>query len=96
MNLRFSASRPNSCPDSFRRSPPDYESGGQEFESLRARQHLATTYRAKIMALLRDLQGSQSPMAAERRPSQARNLDLADLSSGPGQMEKPDPRFPKP
>ena len=37
---------------------PDYESGGQEFESLRARQHLATTYRAKIIGLLRDLQGS--------------------------------------
>ena len=38
---------------------PDYESGGQEFESLRARQHLATAYRAKIIGLLRDLQGSR-------------------------------------
>src|SRR3954464_13747035 len=37
---------------------PDYESGGQEFESLRARQHLATTHRAKIIGLLRILQGS--------------------------------------
>ena len=46
------------CP-SFQRSGLDYESGGQEFESLRARQHLATTYRAKITSLLRDLQGSQ-------------------------------------
>ena len=26
----------------------DYESGGQEFESLRARQHLAPLYRARI------------------------------------------------
>jgi len=41
----------------------DYESGGQEFESLRARQHLATAYRAKIIGLLRDLQGSQGPTA---------------------------------
>ena len=40
---------------------PDYESGGQEFESLRARQHLATTYRAKIIGLLRYLQGSPHP-----------------------------------
>ena len=39
----------------------DYESGGQEFESLRARHYLATTYRAKITGLLRHLQGSQGP-----------------------------------
>jgi hypothetical protein len=38
--------------------PANYESGGQEFESLRVRHYLATTYRAKIIALLRDLQGS--------------------------------------
>src|SRR5437879_11758900 len=40
---------------------PDYESGGQEFESLRARHYLATTYRAKIIGLLRDLQGNRTP-----------------------------------
>jgi hypothetical protein len=38
---------------------PDYESGGQEFESLRARQYLVTTYRAKNISLLRVLQGSE-------------------------------------
>jgi hypothetical protein len=43
--------------------PADYESGGQEFESLRARQHLATTYRARTIGLLRGLQGSRSPTA---------------------------------
>jgi hypothetical protein len=37
----------------------DYESGVQEFESLRARQHLAPTYRAKNTAILRDLQGTE-------------------------------------
>src|SRR5450759_4956313 len=37
----------------------DYESGGQEFESLRARQHLAPTYRAKNTAILRNLQGAE-------------------------------------
>src|ERR1019366_6226290 len=38
---------------------PDYESGGQEFESLRARQHLAPTFRAKNTAILRNLQGTE-------------------------------------
>ena len=38
---------------------PDYESGGQEFESLRARQHLAPIFRAKNTAILRDLQGAE-------------------------------------
>jgi hypothetical protein len=37
----------------------DYESGGQEFESLRARQHLAPTFRAKNTAILRNLQGTE-------------------------------------
>src|ERR1035437_7457476 len=36
---------------------PDYESGGQEFESLRARQHLAPSFRAKNYRFLRFLQG---------------------------------------
>src|ERR1700688_4138477 len=38
---------------------PDYESGGREFESLRARQHLAPSYRAKNTAILRNLQGAE-------------------------------------
>jgi hypothetical protein len=38
---------------------PDYESGGREFESLRARQHLAPTYRTKNTAVLRNLQGTE-------------------------------------
>ena len=38
---------------------PNYESGGQEFESLRARQHLAPTFRAKNTAILRNLQGTE-------------------------------------
>jgi hypothetical protein len=38
----------------------DYESGGREFESLRARQHLAPTFRAKNTANLRNLQGTSS------------------------------------
>src|SRR5450759_3504685 len=38
----------------------DYESGGQEFESLRARQHLAPTFRAKNTAILRNLQGTDA------------------------------------
>src|SRR5262245_1787531 len=36
---------------------PDYESGGQEFESLRARQHLAAVFRKKFSRFLRILQG---------------------------------------
>ena len=39
---------------------PDYESGGQEFESLRARQDLTPASRARIICLLRFLQGSSS------------------------------------
>jgi hypothetical protein len=39
---------------------PDYESGGQEFESLGARQHLAPIFRAKNTAVLRNLQGASS------------------------------------
>jgi hypothetical protein len=37
----------------------DYESGGREFESLRARQHLEPAYRAKNTAILRNLQGTE-------------------------------------
>jgi hypothetical protein len=36
-----------------------YKSGGQEFESLRARQHLAPTFRAKNTVILRNLQGTK-------------------------------------
>ena len=39
----------------------DYESEGRTFESFRARQYLAATYRAKIKGVLRDLQGSPLP-----------------------------------
>jgi hypothetical protein len=39
---------------------PDYESGGREFESLRARQHLTPIFRAKNTAVLRNLQGASS------------------------------------
>ena len=43
----------------FNATAPNYESGGQEFESLRARQHLAPTFRAKNTAILRNLQGTE-------------------------------------
>ena len=51
---------------------PDYEFGGQEFESLRARQHLAPIFRAKNTAILRNLQGTNlatnfAPNALVRR-----------------------------
>jgi hypothetical protein len=39
----------------------DYESGGQGFESLRARHYLAAAYRAKIIGYLRVLQGRPRP-----------------------------------
>jgi hypothetical protein len=45
--------------EDYQIKPPDYESGGQEFESLRARQHLAPTFRAKNTAILRNLQGTE-------------------------------------
>jgi len=34
--------------------PENYESGGQRFESVRARQYLATTFRSKNTAILRN------------------------------------------
>ena len=59
---------------------PDYESGGQELESLRARQHLATTYRAKIIGLLRYLQGSLQPR--QTLPSKIRHHQTGSWSGG--------------
>ena len=43
---------------------PDYEPGGREFESLRARQHFAPSFRAKNYRFLRFLQGADVNSAA--------------------------------
>jgi hypothetical protein len=44
------------------RAAPNYESGGREFESLRARQHLAPIFRAKNIRFSRFLQGTKLDM----------------------------------
>ena len=50
MSDHGSRGRSRSCCAGYAVSPANYEFGGQEFESLRARQHLVTTYRAKLLA----------------------------------------------
>jgi len=54
-----------SAPSRSRPRASDYESGGRKFESLRARQYLATTYRAKFIGFLRDLQGSAASSGSD-------------------------------
>src|SRR5450759_631792 len=53
----------------FNATAPNYESGGQEFESLRARQHLAPSFRAKNYRFLRFLQGTEHARILRQRHS---------------------------